>query len=64
MDQHVTVGIPATKPDHHRVPFSLTEDFVTVYRMHPLIPDDFEIADHRSGQILDNVGFKDLQGAA
>ena len=32
---------PARATDHHGVPYSLTEEFVAVYRMHPLIPDDF-----------------------
>ena len=36
-------------PDHHGAPYSLTEDFVTVYRLHPLIPDDYRFADHRTG---------------
>ncbi len=34
-------------PDHHGAPYSLTEDFATVYRMHPLIPDDYVLRDHR-----------------
>jgi Animal haem peroxidase len=34
-------GIPGSPTDHHGVPYSLTEEFVGVYRMHPLIPDDF-----------------------
>ena len=42
-----SVGIPKTMPDHHGVPYSLTEDFVTVYRLHPLIPDDYRFVDHR-----------------
>jgi hypothetical protein len=33
-------GIPGSDTDHHGVPYSLTEEFVAVYRMHPLIPDD------------------------
>lgn len=33
-------GIPGSPVDHHGVPFSLTEEFVTVYRLHPLIPDE------------------------
>jgi hypothetical protein len=33
-------GIPGSATDHHGVPYSLTEEFVAVYRMHPLIPDD------------------------
>ncbi|OMB95892.1 peroxidase [Mycobacterium sp. NS-7484] len=34
-------GIPGSATTHHGVPYSLTEEFVAVYRMHPLIPDDF-----------------------
>ena len=49
MDTHASVGIPKTTPDHHGVPYSLTEDFVTVYRMHPLIPDDYRFLDHPTG---------------
>ena len=50
MDVHASAGIPATTPDHHGVPFSLTEDFVTVYRMHPLIPDHYRFTDHQTGE--------------
>ena len=38
-------GIPGSPTEHHGVPYSLTEEFVSVYRMHPLMPD--EIAFHR-----------------
>lgn len=31
-------GIPGSKTDLFGVPYSLTEEFVSVYRMHPLIP--------------------------
>ncbi len=34
-------GIPGSATNHDGVPYSLTEEFVAVYRMHPLIPDDF-----------------------
>ncbi|NMK63730.1 peroxidase, partial [Staphylococcus capitis] len=34
-------GIPGSPTNLHDVPYSLTEEFVAVYRMHPLIPDDF-----------------------
>ncbi|GAB2828406.1 hypothetical protein GCM10022221_28530 [Actinocorallia aurea] len=62
VDVHALTGIPGTLPDHHKVPYSLTEDFITVYRMHPLIPDDYTIADHTSGRTLRTLGFTDLQG--
>ena len=35
-------GIPGADTDDYGVPFALTEEFVAVYRMHPLIPDDFD----------------------
>lgn len=31
-------GIPGSGVDQNNVPYSLTEEFVSVYRMHPLIP--------------------------
>ena len=34
-------GIPGSNTDHHGVPYSLTEEFVAVYRMHPLLPDEY-----------------------
>jgi hypothetical protein len=34
-------GIPGSHKALHGVPYSLTEEFVAVYRMHPLLPDDF-----------------------
>ena len=37
----VVSGIPGGPTDHFEVPFSLTEEFTIVYRMHPLIPDDY-----------------------
>ena len=35
-------GIPASHTDDFGVPYALTEEFVAVYRMHPLIPDDYD----------------------
>ncbi len=37
----VLSGIPGSPTNHHAAPYSLTEEFVAVYRMHPLLPDDF-----------------------
>jgi hypothetical protein len=34
-------GILGSETDHHSAPYSLTEEFVAVYRMHPLLPDDY-----------------------
>jgi hypothetical protein len=43
-------GIPGSPTNFSGVPYSLTEEFVCVYRMHPLIPDDYSfraVADDR-----------------
>jgi hypothetical protein len=40
-DSDVISGIPGSDTDHHGVPYSLTEEFIAVYRLHPLIPDNF-----------------------
>ncbi|MFI1731546.1 peroxidase family protein [Streptomyces acidicola] len=63
-EAHSLTGIPKTLPDHHAAPYSLTEDFTTVYRMHPLIPDDFDLREHSFGQRLETVGFLDIHGGA
>jgi hypothetical protein len=36
----VLSGIPGSPVDQFGVPFAMTEEFVAVYRLHPLLPDD------------------------
>jgi heme peroxidase len=36
-------GIRSARTDHHGVPYSITEEFVAVYRMHALLPDQFDL---------------------
>ncbi len=62
IDAHGLKGIPQTTPDHNGAPYSLTEDFVTVYRMHPLIPDDYCFFDSATGKKLADLTFLDIQG--
>ena len=42
-DSEVLSGIPGSPTDHHSAPYSITEEFVAVYRMHPLIPDELHL---------------------
>lgn len=35
--------IGLSRPDNHGVPYSLTEEFVSVYRMHSLLPDSIQV---------------------
>jgi hypothetical protein len=56
----VISGIPGAKQNHHGVPYSLTEEFAAVYRMHPLLPDDFDFYSVRSGELLQQRTFPEL----
>ncbi|NMN96875.1 peroxidase family protein [Antrihabitans stalactiti] len=55
-------GIIGSPTDHHSAPFSLTEEFTSVYRMHPLIPDDWEFRSLASGELIEKKYFTDIQG--
>ena len=55
-------GIVGSPIDHHAAPYSITEEFVSVYRLHPLLPDDYEVRDHRNGQLIEATGFDPIQG--
>ncbi len=44
-DDELVSGIPGSPTAHHAAPYAITEDFVAVYRMHPLIPDDYVFYD-------------------
>jgi Animal haem peroxidase/Catalase len=57
------VGIPKTKPDHTGAPYCLTEDFATVYRLHPLIPDDYVFYNHFNGTRIGDRTFTEIQGS-
>jgi hypothetical protein len=53
-------GIPGSGVDHHGVPYSLTEEFVAVYRMHPLTPDDFTFRSIEDDHVLEQRTFREL----
>jgi Animal haem peroxidase len=53
-DGELLSGIPGSPTDHHGVPFSLTEEFVAVYRMHPLMPDKYVVSS--KAYTFDDIG--------
>jgi len=53
-------GIPGSDPNQFGVPYSITEEFVAVYRMHPLLPDDFIFRAVADNSVIDSRGFSDL----
>ncbi|WJX65442.1 Alpha-dioxygenase PIOX [Trifolium repens] len=57
------------KPENHGVPYSLTEEFVSVYRMHPLLPDSLHLrdisakpGDNKSPPLIKEIPMNDLIG--
>ena len=55
-------GIIGGETNHFGVPYSLTEEFVAVYRMHPLIPDDYVFRSATNGAVLEERGFREIAG--
>jgi hypothetical protein len=59
-DSEVVSGIPGSPTDHHTAPYAITEEFVAVYRMHPLIPDDFSFRSAATGELLQERSFPEV----
>jgi Animal haem peroxidase len=55
-------GVVGGQQAHHAAPYSITEEFVSVYRLHPLLPDEYEIRSHKTGEVVDSTDFEPLQG--
>jgi hypothetical protein len=55
-------GIVGSPLDHHTAPYSITSEFVSVYRMHPLLPDDYELRSHETGEVIGETDFTPIQG--
>jgi Animal haem peroxidase len=63
-DSDLLSGIPGSPTEHHGVPFSLTEEFVAVYRMHPLMPDEFTVCSAANGRALEQLELPAMSGRA
>lgn len=46
-------GIPGSEADHHGAPYAITEEFVAVYRMHSLLPDELAFRRLADNAIID-----------
>src|SRR5262249_14349369 len=56
----VISGIPGSHADHHDAPYQITEEFVSVYRLHPLLPDELEVHSLKDHELLEVLPFKDI----
>ncbi|KAK6082883.1 peroxidase family protein [Seiridium cupressi] len=59
-------GIPGSGADQDGAPYSLTEEFVSVYRLHPLIPDDIaffkvQTGEHETTKTIKSVAFEEAR---
>jgi hypothetical protein len=62
LDNEVLSGIPGGGRDHFGVPYAITEEFVSVYRMHSLVPDDFTLRALRDHSVLKECALPNLLG--
>ncbi|MGB5712821.1 MAG: peroxidase family protein, partial [Waterburya sp.] len=53
-ESEILGGIVGSDTNHDGVPYSLTEEFTAVYRMHPLMPDDFPMYSLKTGATIGN----------
>lgn len=60
-DSEVINGISGSPADHHGTPYSITEEFNALYRMHSLLPDDFTFRKASDDSLVQTA---DLAGVA
>ena len=61
-DSEILGGIIGSKAEHHAAPYSLTEEFVAVYRMHPLMPDETVFKSLATGHALETFTLEAMSG--
>ena len=55
-------GLPGSDLYYHDAPFAMTEEFVSVYRMHALIPDDVPIRAVADDHLIETFPFAEIAG--
>lgn len=56
------VGVPSTPVEHFTGPFAMPEEFVEVYRLHNLLPDEYAISSIKDRKNLATLSLTELQG--
>jgi len=59
-DNEVISGTAGSPTNHFTAPYSHTEEFVAVYRMHPLIPDDYSFRSAADDHLLEERQFNEV----
>lgn len=55
-------GVIGSETDHYTAPYSMTEEFVAIYRMHPLMPDEFVFRSAATGEVLARYSLPEVAG--
>ncbi|HCP21037.1 MAG TPA: peroxidase [Marinobacter hydrocarbonoclasticus] len=59
---HALGGLVGSRaPNNYDVPYTLTEEFVSVYRMHPLMRDDIEVYDVGTNVVSERIAIPDTR---
>jgi heme peroxidase/lipoxygenase len=56
-------GIPGSSTEQHSAPYAITEEFVSVYRLHPLIPDSLKVRSLNHSRRDETYEFLNVQGS-
>lgn len=56
----VISGTPGSETNHFTASYSHTEEFVAVYRMHPLIPDDYSFRSATDDHLIEDRKFNEV----
>lgn len=60
-DKEVLSGIVGSSMTHHDgAPYYLTEEFTSVYRMHPLVRDEYEFYSVKDGKLIRKTNFSEI----
>jgi hypothetical protein len=64
-DSDMFSGIPGSRTDHHSAPYAITEEFVSVYRMHAfMMPEQFHVYAAADGALRTTVGLRSILGGS
>lgn len=61
-DSELLSGIVGSSTDHHTAPYYLTEEFTSVYRMHPLVRDEYEFYSINDGKFIQKYDLMEIFG--
>jgi len=61
-DNETAHGIPGSATEQHSAPYAITEEFVSVYRLHPLIPDELVVRSLNAARSDETYEFINVQG--